>query len=69
MPEKSGAELAREAKQHHPTLRCLFMSGYTGDLVSRQGVVMEESSFLEKPFDRSSLLRKVYSVLHSESAK
>jgi two-component system cell cycle sensor histidine kinase/response regulator CckA len=69
MPEKSGAELAREAQQGHPKLRCLFMSGYTGDLVSRQGVVMEESSFLEKPFNKRSLLRKVHSVLHGESAK
>jgi len=69
MPEKSGAELAGEAQRDHPKLRCLFMSGYTGDLVSRQGVVMEESSFLEKPFNKRSLLTKVYSVLHGESAK
>ena len=69
MPEKSGAELASEAQRDHPKLRCLFMSGYTGDLVSRQGVVMEESSFLEKPFNKRSLLTKVYSVLHGQSAK
>ena len=65
MPEKSGAELAREARERHPKLRCLFMSGYTGDLVTRQGVVIEETSFLEKPFTKRALLMKVYLVLHS----
>jgi two-component system, cell cycle sensor histidine kinase and response regulator CckA len=69
MPAKSGAELARQAKESHPNLRSMFMSGYTGDLVGRQGVLMEEVSFLEKPFTRRSLLAKVYSVLHSQPAK
>ena len=65
MPDKSGAELARQAKESHPNLRSMFMSGYTGDLVGRQGVLMEEASFLEKPFTRRSLLVKVYAALHS----
>ena len=65
MPEKSGAELVKEARALHPKLRCLFMSGYAGDLVTRQGVVIEETSFLEKPFTKKVLLRKVYLVLHS----
>jgi hypothetical protein len=47
----------------------MFMSGYTGDLVGRQGVLMEEASFLEKPFTRRSLLVKVYAALHSVSAR
>jgi CheY-like chemotaxis protein len=69
MPGTSGAELAREGQQGHPNLRSLFMSGYAGDLVGRQGVLMHEDSFLEKPFSRRSLLTKVYSVLHRESAR
>ena len=69
MPDKSGAELARQAKESHPNLRSMFMSGYTGDLVGRQGVLMEEASFLEKPFTRRSLLVKVYAALHSVTAR
>jgi two-component system cell cycle sensor histidine kinase/response regulator CckA len=69
MPDKSGAELARQAKERHPNLRSMFMSGYTGDLVGRQGVLIEEASFLEKPFTRRSLLVKVYAALHSESTR
>jgi two-component system, cell cycle sensor histidine kinase and response regulator CckA len=69
MPDKSGAELVRQAKESHPNLRSMFMSGYTGDLVGRHGVLMEEVSFLEKPFTRRSLLVKVYAALHRESAR
>jgi two-component system cell cycle sensor histidine kinase/response regulator CckA len=69
MPDKSGPELARQARETHPKLRSMFMSGYTGDLVGRQGVVIDEASFLEKPFTRRSLLVKVYAALHSESAR
>jgi two-component system cell cycle sensor histidine kinase/response regulator CckA len=69
MPGKSGAELVELAKTHHPNLRALFMSGYTGDFVARRGGVLPENLFLEKPFTRKSLLRKVYGVLQGESAK
>jgi PAS domain S-box-containing protein len=65
----SGVELVRRAEEGHPKLRSLFMSGYTGDLVGRQGVLIEEAYFLEKPFTRRSLLTKVYAALHGESAK
>lgn len=65
----SGVELVRRAEEGHPKLRSLFMSGYTGDLVGRQGVLIEEAYFLEKPFTRRSLLTKVYAALHGESAR
>jgi CheY-like chemotaxis protein len=65
LPGSNGAELAKQAKASRPQLRSLFMSGYTGDLVGRQGVPMEQSHFLEKPFRKRSLLTKVYSVLHA----
>ena len=68
MPGKSGAELLEEAKVIRPGLHSLFMSGYTGDLVALRDGVLPESAFLEKPFTRSSLLKKVRSALHSESA-
>jgi two-component system cell cycle sensor histidine kinase/response regulator CckA len=69
MPDKSGTELARQAKECHPRIRSLFMSGYTGDLIGRQGVLMEEVSFLEKPFTRRSLLMKVYAALHGDASR
>jgi two-component system cell cycle sensor histidine kinase/response regulator CckA len=63
---QSGFDLFEHAKVIRPDLRSLFMSGYTGDLVALRGGSISERSFLPKPFTRSSLVKKVYSVLHSE---
>jgi two-component system cell cycle sensor histidine kinase/response regulator CckA len=63
---QSGFDLLEEAKLLRPSLRSLFMSGYTGDLVALQRGMISERAFLSKPFTRISLLKKVYSVLHSE---
>jgi two-component system, cell cycle sensor histidine kinase and response regulator CckA len=69
MPAKSGVELLEEAKLICPGLHSLFMSGYTSDLVAVRGGVLPESAFLEKPFTRSALLKKVRSALHTELAR
>jgi hypothetical protein len=53
----------------HPNLHSLFMSGYTGDLIALRGGLVPEAAFLEKPFTRSSLLKKVRSALQSEPTK
>ena len=57
-----------QAKGVHSNLRSLFMSGYTGDLVALRGELVPEAAFLEKPFTRSSLLKKVRSALHTAAA-
>ncbi len=67
MPKKSGAELMAEAKLLYPNLRAVFMSGYTGDMVARHGVMIDEATFLEKPFTKRALLSKISSVLHGKS--
>ena len=63
---QSGFDLFEQAKIICPDLRSLFMSGYTGDLTALRGGMITERAFLSKPFTRISLLKKVYSVLHSE---
>ena len=67
MPEKSGPELVKQAEEGYPKTRSLFMSGYSGDMVKRHGLLIQEDSFLEKPFTKRSLLKKVYSALHRQS--
>jgi len=67
MPEKSGPELVKQAEDGYPKTRSLFMSGYSGDMVKRHGLLIQEESFLEKPFTKRSLLKKVYSALHRQS--
>ena len=65
MPGKTGVELVALAKAIHPNVRSLFVSGYTGDLVALRGGLVPEAAFLEKPFTRSSLLKKVRSALYT----
>jgi len=69
MPNKSGPELVQQIAGKHAKTRIVFMSGYSDDMVKRHGLLMHEESFLEKPFTKRSLLRKVYSALHLESPK
>jgi len=69
MPEKSGPELVKQVEKGHPKTRFVFMSGYSNDMVKQQGLSMQEDSFLEKPFTKRSLLRKVYSALHRDTEK
>ena len=63
---KSGFELFEQARVIRPGLRSLFMSGYTGDLAALRRGLISERTFLAKPFTKVSLLKKVYTVLHSK---
>ena len=53
----SGPELVARLSAFHPGLRFVFMSGYTGELISEHEVVDRAIPLLEKPFTRSSLLK------------
>jgi PAS domain S-box-containing protein len=64
MPNMSGVELGTRLRGLRPGLRLLFMSGYAGDQL-KDYVLSPEIAFLEKPFTKQSLLKKVWSVLHS----
>lgn len=63
MPEVSGKELADRLTGRFPRLRVLFMSGYTDEVVVKQGVQEGSVNFLPKPFTPSSLTQKVREVL------
>ncbi|MGI8656300.1 MAG: hypothetical protein ACR2LC_13920 [Pyrinomonadaceae bacterium] len=49
-----------------PSLRVLFMSGYTDDAIVHHGGLDEGVSFIEKPFTPDSLLSKVREVLDAK---
>jgi len=63
MPAMSGRELARRLSLERPKLKTLFMSGYTADIIARQGVLETGLNFLQKPFTNESLATKVRQVL------
>jgi two-component system cell cycle sensor histidine kinase/response regulator CckA len=59
MPELSGPEVARLVRQFHPGARVVYMSGYTPDEIARQGIALDASRFVQKPFTAESLLEGV----------
>ena len=63
MPEMNGKDLAFKLQSLHPHLKCLFMSGYTADIIARHGVLDEGVNFIQKPFSMSDLAAKVGEVL------
>ncbi|MBZ2183626.1 MAG: response regulator [Bryobacter sp.] len=63
MPGMNGVELSQQATAAHPTLRVLFVSGYTDDSVLEAGRFPAGAAFLQKPFTLGSLLGKVREVL------
>lgn len=65
MPEMNGRDLALKMMARFPGLKNLYMSGYTADLIGQHGVLADGEHFLQKPFARRDLLRKVRQVLES----
>lgn len=65
MPGGSGLELSRQLVDLYPSLRVIYMSGYTEDAIVRHGVLLPGIAFLPKPFSADALCRKIRSVLDS----
>jgi YesN/AraC family two-component response regulator len=63
MPHMNGQELWRRVKETRPSIKCLFMSGYTADVMAQQGIIDTSGHFIEKPFSFRELAEKVRSVL------
>jgi PAS domain S-box-containing protein len=63
MPEMNGRELAERLRARLPNLRCLYMSGYTADVIAHQGVVAPDVQFVQKPFSAEQLARAVRAAL------
>jgi len=66
MPGMNGRELADRLWAMKPGLKCLFISGYTANIIASQGVLREGAAFLPKPYTLRELGAKVQEVLHSQ---
>lgn len=63
MPHMSGGELAHKLREMNPSLKVLFMSGYTDDMIASHGVLAGETQLIQKPFTAEGLGRKLRDVL------
>ena len=63
MPGMNGRDLADRLLKDYPTMKCLFMSGYTANIITNQGVLSEGMNFIQKPFSMKELAAKLHQVL------
>ncbi len=59
----SGPELGLKLSQSHPDLKIVYMSGYTGELISQHDTLQPGVVLLEKPFTRNALLKTLHTAL------
>jgi two-component system, cell cycle sensor histidine kinase and response regulator CckA len=63
MPQLSGREVAEAIADIDPSIKILYMSGYTDDAVLRHGIVSDAVNFIHKPYTADALLQTVRQVL------
>ncbi len=63
MPEMNGRDLAKNILSLYPGVKCLFMSGYTANVIAHHGVLDEGVNFIQKPFLIEDLTVKLREVL------
>ncbi len=63
MPNLNGKDLYLKAKEVKQDLEVLYMSGYSDEVISHQGMLEERTNFIQKPFSASALYIKIRDIL------
>jgi PAS domain S-box-containing protein len=63
MPQMSGRELAERLRLRQPSLKVLYVSGYTDDMLAHHGMLEPDVFLLPKPFAPDELAKKLREVL------
>ncbi len=63
MPVMNGKELHNRIRNIRPTIKTIFMSGYTADVIANNGILEDDAAFLQKPFTNELLTQLVRETL------
>ncbi|WP_292587440.1 CHASE3 domain-containing protein [Mesorhizobium sp.] len=63
MPGMNGRQLAEQARKHSPSLKVVFMTGFTRNAVVHNGVLDHDVHFIAKPFTLEQLEAKLRDAL------
>lgn len=69
LPEMNGREIEKSIRESNPGAACLFMSGYTANVISHHGVIDEGVLFIQKPFSMNDLAVKVRQAIDEFKAR
>jgi FixJ family two-component response regulator len=63
MPGANGRELGRRAQQLRPSLKILYMTGYSRNAVVHPGRLDDGVEFIQKPMSQADLSARVRQIL------
>lgn len=63
MPKMNGKDLSEKIIKLYPDIKVLFISGYTANIIEKNGVLQDNVSFLAKPFTTKTLGEKVRELI------
>jgi two-component system, cell cycle sensor histidine kinase and response regulator CckA len=69
MPGMNGRDLAAHIGTARPDMACVFISGYTADVIAHRGLLDKGVHFLQKPFSTAELSRKIREALESRRTR
>jgi two-component system cell cycle sensor histidine kinase/response regulator CckA len=59
MPKMVGDELARQVRQHEPSMKVLYLTGFSDQLFKEKVTLWQDEAFLDKPCSIKGLLEAV----------
>jgi DNA-binding response OmpR family regulator len=63
LPGMNGKEVYEKLKSYKNSVKVLFSSGYTADILNRKGIVQESINFISKPLNPPVFLRRVRTLI------
>jgi len=69
LPDGHGPQLYKRLAEHKPSLKVLFASGYSYEVMKSRGIKDAHEPFLEKPFTLAALAQKIRAVLSTEQMR
>ena len=69
LPGKSGKKIVEHLLTLNKNIKYIFLSGYTNDVIDGDGVLSDDSLFIQKPFTEQALISKIEMVLNKKASK
>jgi PAS domain S-box-containing protein len=69
MPKKNGQEAYNEIKKLNPSIKAIFTSGYTAEIIQTKNILEEGITLLSKPVSPNKLLNTVAEMLDKRSGE
>lgn len=63
LPDTTGKALSDKIKEIFPKIKILFVSGYTENVIAKNGIITEEINFLQKPFTLKEFYKRIVELL------